>query len=423
MTDFKLYDNGIRAVHKKIGDSKTFSIMIYVMAGAANDPKGQDGIAHYAEHMFFKSTKSRSTKQIIFDLDSMGTSSNAATTRESTRFYLTTTTQFVEKAFDILTDCLKNPLYNENEMATEKKVVCSEIDMYDDDKMDCAYVNSVAQFFKKDFSMAHPVIGCKETVNAITRQNLIDFHEKFYTPGRIIVSTAGGVDFELVDEYIQKYLLPKFPKKEKPLSYKMQNQVFAPKTDGETLVKDTEQFYLFAVSNGFAQNVHDTLLIDLGSKIMGESMSSRLFQAVREERGLVYGIGTGHVGESFYGFSILEMACNYENAKEALSVIKDEFKKLKAHGFSKEELELAKTKKITNLILSNERSSNLVYIMASNLAYCDNLFDLDYEINEINAVTLDELNKFTTTYLSNMSYYATAVANKNDLKFMEILKD
>lgn len=423
MVDFKLYDNGIRAVHKKIGDTKAFSLMICVLAGAEQDPKGQEGIAHYAEHMFFKSTKNRTTKQIIFDLDNIGSKNNASTSREITRFYLTTTIKFIEQSFDILTDCLCNSLYLENEMETEKKVVCSEIEMYDDDKMDTAYRNSVSNFFDEDYSRKHDIIGSKQSVNAITRQNLIDFHKNNYTSGRIIISTAGGVDFEVVDEYIQKYIIPYFKTKEKPVSFKLENKVYAPEICGQTLIRETEQFYFSAIGTGFAKNSEEALLLDLSTRIMGGAMSSRLFQAVREEKGLVYDISAVHLGGKEYGYSVLEFACNYENAEQALVIIKDEINKLKQNGFTKEELELVKTKRNTSLIIDSERSSVMVNLLASELAYSDNLFDIDKEIEKVNAVTVDKLNDFVKNYLQNLRYCATAVANKKQLNFMNLLKD
>ena len=424
MTNFKTYDNGIRLIHKQMKETKTFSICLYVIAGSAQEKPEQAGLAHFCEHMFFKSTKNRTTKQIINDLDRIGSYSNAATSREATKFYLTTTSNFAEKSIEILTDCLINSIYLENEIESEKKVVCSEIDMYNDDNLDLAFQNSIKNFFNNNFSYAHNVIGSKETVNSFTKDSLIEFHKNFYTSGRIVISTAGENNFDEIDKYVQKYILPNFPNKETPITYKNESIVNLIKNNGEVIKKnDTEQFYFMAMSNGFSNSDRKSWLLSFASDIMGGSMSSRLYASVREEHGLVYGISTATMPLSNTGVAYLGFACNYSSAEKALQIIKEEFKKLKDYGFTQDELDLAKIQRKTHIIISDESSKNQSFLMASELVYKEKIRDIDEELNKIDNLKLEELNEFIKEYLSNFCYYITVVANKDEIDFMKILKN
>ena len=421
MINLKTYDCGVRLINDYSSDRKVANISFFVASGSGFDLKNKEGIAHFYEHMFFKSTKSRSAKKLLQELDSLGGLNNAYTSYDRTCYYGKVILSDVEKLFQILSDCFFNGLFLEDELNTEKGVVCSEIDKYEDDFMDCC-VNNLNEELFKGTNFAHPILGSKQSVMSIKKEDFEEYRTKNNSSGRLIVSISGGVDFQKAQNLVEKYILPNYKTKEEPIVYKNTN-LYIPKIEKNlvTLKKDTNQVYFLGVTPTIRSEDDNFLKLKLASIIFGGTMSSRLFTRMREKEGIVYQVQSfldnlclcGNFGVSF----ITEKS----TAKKALKAYKDEVQKVLNDGFSEEELKNTKHLFKTNLLIADENIDSKSRKNAASLLEKGESFDVFKTIEEIENIKLADLNDSFSTMLKQDFMYSI-VSKNDDLDVLNLLK-
>ena len=309
-------DNGLRVISEEIPYLETASVGVWVDAGARCEQPEINGISHLLEHMAFKGTQIRSARDIAEEIEAVGGHLNAYTSREQTAYFAKVLKDDTPLALDILADILQNPTFDEDELEREQTVVVQEIGQAQDTPDDIIfdYFQDIAF---PDQPLGRPVLGTSENVQSFTRDNLSAYMDQHYTPGRMVVSAAGNVDHDQLVELTNKTFL-------RSTSTVDNSNEEANYVGGHLYQsRDLEQVHLLIGFNGLAYKDQDYYALQVFSTLLGGGMSSRLFQKVREERGLAYSIysfSTSYVDSGLFGIyagtsadstcELIETVCN-----------------------------------------------------------------------------------------------------------------
>lgn len=275
--------NGIRLVYEKMPLLRSVSVGIFVKSGSMYEEEKEKGISHFIEHMLFKGTKNRSAKRIAEEMDYIGGHINAYTARECTCYYTKVLSEDLEKSVEILSDMYYNSLFSDEDIELERGVIIEEINMYEDSPEDLA-LDSVCEYMWRDNPLGYIISGDVKSVEGITREMLIDYMKRRYTPENTVISVAGCFQEDSLISLFEEYFcggenFPSSPLRE-PQFY---SGVY-------TRTKDIEQSHISIAYDAYTLSSKSLYSMSMLNNILGGSMSSRLFQRIREENGLCYSI-------------------------------------------------------------------------------------------------------------------------------------
>ncbi len=422
MYTLKIYENGLRVLYNFDASNQALSVNFITLVGGKDEDDSNRGIAHLLEHMFFKGTKKRTSKEINAEFDKLGIFVNAFTSKDKTVFYNLGLASHCEKMFDILSDCFFHSQFPQDELMLERKVVCSELEMYLDDNKDLVSTKS-EELALQGTEYEYTLGGTVESVSKIEREDLIKFRDKFYTPERLIISISGNVDFETIEAMINKYVLPNCKKEPAtPINYVIDSFEIDNKKRYELTKKDTDQYYCIMSYKGIGMNSEDMVAYRCMICALGGSMSSRLFRRVREEKGLVYtitafcsGLAKGQNGIQFY--------CNIDKAEETFKAIREVLDELRKDGFNEEDTKIAKNIRKTDLVLGTLHPSKKALSGGNALIYNDKILNIDEELADIDKVTIQDLNNAFNKYYDNKYLTIAVVARDNDIDPIKLLSE
>lgn len=377
--------NGVRVVIEPIKTVRSVAIGIWVGVGSRYENVEQNGISHFLEHMFFKGTKTRNAKEIAETFDSIGGHVNAFTSKEYTCYYAKVLDTHKEMALDVLADMFFESTFLEEELEKEKNVVLEEIKMYEDTPDDIVH-DYVSKASFGQHPLGYPILGTKETVQRFTRDDLFRFKDEMYAPESIVISVAGNVDESFIRN-IESHFGSfsnhhSLEKAEKPLFL------------SETLTrkKTTEQAHLCLGFEGLP--IGHVRLFDLVilNNIFGGSMSSRLFQEVREERGLAYSVFSYHSSFKDQGLLTIYGGTGSEQFDQLYNVILKEIESLKQKGVSSKEVQNSKEQLKGNVMLGLESTNSRMSRNGKNELLLKRHRSLDEIIEQVDAVTEESVN-------------------------------
>ena len=333
----KTLNCGIRMAMEKIPYVQSAAVGIWVKAGSADEDDRINGISHYIEHMLFKGTDNRTAKQIAEDVDRIGGNINAFTGKEATCYYIKTLDSNLEQACDILIDMFLNSQFDEVEMDKERMVILEEMKMTEDTPDDLAHDLLFEQVFQGT-PLERQIIGTEKSLAGIRRQDIIDYIKKEYTRDSIVISLAGNFDEDYMCSYFEGRLAQLTASKPERTK---SSRIYVPKF--QTRVKDVEQSHICMGVPGIQLDNDDLYYrMVLLNNIMGGSMSSRLFQNIREEKGLAYSVYSGHTSYMDAGAYFIYAGINSNKIQEAIEGIACELQLLKREGVTADELAMAK---------------------------------------------------------------------------------
>ncbi len=347
MVEKTVLDNGLTILTKKLSGTKAVSIGIWLNSGSRDEPPSLEGITHFLEHMFFKGTTKRSAHDIAIELDVLGGISNAYTTKESLCFYAKVLNKNVPKLMDIFLDILLDSTMDGEELEKERFVILQEIKMVEDSPED--YVHTLAcEKFWKGHPLGHPICGYRETISRIGRDNLIEYKGRILNPKRMVIAASGDIEHDDLVSIVEPVLGSLKNRQNNTLKrVPPHNEVFR-----EPVIKDLEQAHFCVVMPGVSLRQIERFPAYLTNTVFGNSMSSRLFQEVREKRGLAYAIYSFLNCYEDTGMFGVYAAVDPGNIDETFRVILDELKKVSDLGISEQELQLAKECSIGSMYLS-----------------------------------------------------------------------
>lgn len=416
MHQIKTYKNGIRLVVETMKGYESVSFNMFVNVGSMHEDDSNRGISHFIEHMLFKGTKKRTAVEIVTKLDSIGARVNAYTSQTETVFYTKSTKQSLDICVDILSDMFLNSTFEKKELDREKKVVLEELSMYEDNPSASVQQISGAAFYKGTV-LQYDVGGTKESVSAITKEDIIKYRTKNYIPSNLILSFAGNITMEEAEVYVEKYFNKYFNTEAKPIFIKTPDKKIIPKTQYVTKFKDNEQSHILITFPGL--NLHDKRYFSLVvfNTIWGSGMSCRLFQIIREKLGLVYSIYTSPESTNYGGSLSIMLSTNNKNISVALKAIRKAIETIVEDGVTNEELERAKTNLINNNILQYENTAFVSLFNAKNLSNYNKLKTKEQLLNKIKSVTKKDINDLAEEIYGKDNYVVALVGKdiKTDL--------
>ncbi len=411
--------NGVRIVGQRIEGFQSVSVGIWAHTGSANEiHEGERGITHFIEHMLFKGTKHRTAQQIAQEFDGMGGMLNAFTSKECTCYHARVAEDKLRDAFDILSDLVMYPSLDPDEMEKEKGVVIEEINMSEDTPEDLAHDLLSSAYFK-EHPLALPILGNKESVSGFTRDGLIEYIRRRYTPSALVVSAAGGLDFEFLCELVDKTLGNIIPNETNSELYPTFE---AGKGKLSMREKPVEQAHLCLAMPGYSLGDDRIFPMTVLNNIFGGSMSSRLFQLIREQRGLAYDIYSHPASYRNCGSFSVYTGVNSQYAAEVLKLIFEEMQKIAKDGVTKEEFKRAKDQLKGNYVLGLESTSSRMNAIGKSMTLINEITTAEKNIEKIEKVTIDDVHALLP-YVFDREKTSVSAAGKIDSKAIQAVFD
>jgi len=378
-----ILDNGIRLVTEQIPTLKSVTVGIWVNAGSRDESPAEAGYSHFIEHMFFKGTVARSATDISREIDALGGEMNAFTTRETTTFYVKVLDQHLPMALDLLSDLFLCSRLGRKEIEKEKQVVLEEIRMVQDDPEDLVQELHTKLVMGRH-PLSRPILGRESTIVRISRQDLLEYIDAHYRPEEIVVAIAGNFDHR----QLEKILARTFGGYRKSSS-RIPCKRWPPELQGGATLKQKplEQVHLCVGFEGVAAGHKDRYAVYALNAVLGGSVSSRLFQEIREKRGLSYSVYSFLSGYSDSGTITVYAGIRAREVERVLDLVWREIRKLARHGIDGHELKRTKDQMKGSLMLSLESSHSRMNKLAKDELITGTHTTLEDLIEEIDSVT------------------------------------
>lgn len=403
----KVLSNNLKVVYEKIPHARSVSAGVWVLSGSRYERIS--GMSHFIEHMLFKGTKTKTARQIAEKTDRCGGQLNAYTTREYTAFYSLTPADSLDDSLELLSDMINNSVFSKKDIELEKNVVLEEISMYEDSPEDLVFdLLEEHAFFGN--TLGRSITGTKESVNSITREEIKEHMESFYTPGNMILAVAGSFDEDRLIETAEKYF---GSAKERPVgTVTIKKPEFFTGTD--TVIKDIEQANVVVGFESFGYDNEERYPLIILNNALGGGMSSRLFQKIREESGLAYSVYTSVSNYRDTGIFAVYAGLAEKNLDSTLKIIESELNKVAKEGLTIDETERAKEQVAGSLILSGESVSSHMSALGRGMLLSGEVKDEDFLLSKIRTVTAEDVKRTAQMLFSGQKSFTQIVRGNRE---------
>ena len=406
--------NGLLVLTESMPHLRSVSMGVWIDCGSRDEEPAVNGISHFIEHMVFKGTTTRSAQQFAREVDAIGGNLDAFTGKETICFNLKVLDENVPAALDLLTDLVLHPTFSTEELAREQGVILEEIKM-DEDNPDYLVHELFTQNFWKHDALGRPILGTAETVSSFTQQVVLEEYARRFTPPNMLFTAAGNIDHDDFVAQVEQAFASLSASSATRIARHNTPQAYPHITLKNKKSLEQVQFCLAMPSLPVAapQRYAAFLL----NSILGGGMSSRLFQSIREERGLAYSIYSELSPFRDTGSLAVYAGCSADKAKEVLALTLVEFTRLKQEPISQEELGRAKSQLRGNMVLGLESSGSRMSSLARQQMYFSRFFSVDEITEEVNAVTAEEIQQLALDLLQPEKLALTLLGNLGGLKF------
>lgn len=391
MYEKKVLPNGVRLLSIPMRDTKTVTVLVFVGTGSKYETKKTNGTSHFLEHALFKGTEKWPTALVLSEaLDNVGAEFNAFTGAESTGYYIKADYTHLNLALEITADMIFNAKLDEKDIEKEKGVIIEEINMYNDNPQ-----RKIGELLEGlmygDQPAGWSILGEKETIKSLTKKDFTNYISTYYTCDNIVVSVAGNFIQEDLEEMVSKYFQPKVERGKKPEKLQVEEKQNEPKSLIHYKKTDQTHFYIAFRSriNALSQRRFAQSLL---ASIMGGNMSSRLFTAIREERGLAYYIHAGTDTTSDTGYLYANAGVDNMRVHDAIRATLAEFSKIRKDGITDAELEKAKNYFQGKIYIDLESSDSLAGFFGGQEIIKENVLTPEETVEKIKNVTKEEVN-------------------------------
>ncbi len=400
--------NGLRVITAPRPQIESVSLGIWVNTGSADETLEDNGISHFIEHMVFKGTKKRNSLQISEDIENVGGGTNAYTSRHFTCFYAKMLKNDLELAIDVISDFITSPLFDESEMIKEKEVVVQEIKQSLDAPDDLVFDYFQETCFPNQ-ATGRTILGPIETVRAFNAERMHRYMKNHYTASNMVVVAVGNLDHDRFVKMVEDRM--SMVVESSSVVSDKQEYVGGVKIE----CKDIEQTHLVLGFKGASYLNEDYYKYSVLSTILGGGMSSRLFQEIREKRGLVYTINSFNQSLKNTGVFGIYAGTTPNELGELIPVVADEIKKLVNDKVSNAELQRAKTQIKASLLMSLESSSTTAEILSRQLLLFNRIIPINETVEKIEAITKEDLQNISQNIFSSNPTYT--LLGCNDMKY------
>jgi len=376
--------NGLIVLSEEMPHIRSISIGIWMKTGSRDEAPEANGISHFVEHMVFKGTKTRSARDIARQVDSIGGNIDAFTGKEIICFNIKVLDEHLPVAMDILADLVKNPVFDPKDILREKGVILEEIKM-DEDNPDYLVHEIFTQNFWKDHPLGKPILGTKETVRSFEQEKILDYYRRRFVPNNMIISAAGNLNHRRFVELIREHFAGL---NAVPNGFHEPAPAVTPRIITRNK-KSLEQVQLCLGVQSHPISHEKRFVSYVLNTVLGGGMSSRLFQKIREEQGLVYSIYSDLNPYRDTGCLAVGAGTSLESTRSVVDSVLAEFRELKSQPIPAEELRRAKDQLKGSLMLSLESSTSRMSNLARQQMYFDRFLSMDETIEQIEGVTTD----------------------------------
>ena len=404
MTIIRELKNGVRVAMERMDHVRSVSIGIWVNTGSVREGDDEGGASHFIEHMAFKGTPTRTAEQIAAEMDAIGGSLNAFTSKECTCFYAKVLDEHLPIAVDLLSDITFHSTFEAEEIEREKRVIVEEILMTEDTPEDLTAERANALFFQQD-PLARPILGTRESVTAFDRERLLSYRAAHYTPRNTVVACAGHFE----EETLLKLLEDKLDLAASDLAAAPLRQAYPGGARAECVQKDIEQVHLTLMFPGFARDAAGQYPLAILSNIIGGSMSSRLFQSIREQRGLAYSVYSYPVFYASTGTFALYAGTGEAQAVEVVKLMREELARLRSDGVTPEEFDRCKAQLKGSYLLGLEGSGARMNVIGKVALLQNREYREEDTLNRIACVTIKDVEDMIPTVLDESQMCASFV--------------
>lgn len=401
-----LLSNGIRVITEELSFVHSVSIGIWVGTGSRYENETNHGISHFLEHMLFKGTHKRTAKEIAESLETVGGQLNAFTAKEHTCYYAKVLNDNFDLATDVLADMLLNSIFKEEDIEKERNVILEEIKMYEDTPDELVHDIYAKTVWHSD-PLGKSIIGTIDSVGQISREQLISFYESYYVPQNIVIAVVGNIKREAVLDRLEELFAQLSG--ERP-----RINLSAPQPSNHTniVIKDIEQMHLCLGVPGLPSQHEDIYALSVLNHVLGGGLSSRLFQEVREERGLTYAIYSYHSGYSNTGLFGIYAGTSEQNSREVVGIILKQIADIKKHSITKEELENTKQHIKGTILLSLENINNRMNRIGKSEISYNRIITPNEVVESVLKVTREDVMKIAENIFSWGHFAFAAVGPK-----------
>lgn len=382
-----ILDNGVKIVSYPMAEKQSAALGIWINVGGRYESGENKGSSHFLEHMLFKGSKKYSCRRIKESIEGVGGSLNGFTSEELTCYLVKMPAKYLKLALDVLSDMVLNPLLSAQEIEKEKTVILEELKMYKDQPQSYVY-ELLDELLWPKHPLGEPIIGTVESVNSVTRESLSLFRGKYYTPSNIVISAAGGLDADKLSKDVSG-IFASCEQKDKNDFVKATRQQDKPQL--KVFYKDTEQTHLAMGFHSMKRGHKLKYAQGILHVILGANMSSRLFNELREKRGLAYEIGTQVKRFDDTGAFLVHAGIDNRKVADTVGLILKELEKIKSAPVAKDEFSRAKEFYLGQLMLALEDTLDHMLWLGDHVAVEDRTYTLSQIVKDVNEVTISDV--------------------------------
>lgn len=402
-------ENGLVILTDRMPGVRSATLGFFFRVGARHEPAHLNGISHFIEHTVFKGTAKRTALDIAIEQDRLGGNFDAFTTHEETGFAVKVIDDQLNEAFDLLSDMLMNPRFDEADLESEQRVIIEEMKMVDDSPED-----HLSDIFSEAFFPGHTlgmnIAGKPETVRTFNREIARKFHLENYTTGNVVIAAAGNVEHQQIEDLVLN------------ASFNLsraggRSELKLPQTASPFIIKnrsDLEQAHLIIATPFVAATDKRRYAADLLEGILGGGMSSRLWQKIREERGLAYSVGASAIMYQDCGVFSISAGTSPQQVSEVVDLAIAEIRDIVQNGVTADELELAKQQSVSSILLGLEDSASRAASLAQLELTHGRQISLEESLENLNAVTLSDVHSLAQEYFRNGNIAFAALGDLTD---------
>jgi len=395
MVDIKKLSNGIRVIFEHIPTTNIFSAGMFIKAGSNYESDSYKGISHFIEHMVFKGTADKNAKDIAVISDCIGGMLNAYTGKDLTCFFIKTTEDNSKTALDLIADMLTHSLFDKQLIENEKKVVIEEIAMYEDSPEDYVH-DKLEEAMWAGNALSYPILGYRDTVRSFTKEMILKYMSDFYVSENIVISITGCFDEEAILAVLEQDFSCFENKKcsicDEGTCVDIKNVYIENR-------KKIEQTYLSMAFPGVPHDDDERYPFAVLSGALGQSMSSRLFQIIREEKALVYNIGSSNEFYQNGGILNIYAGCNPDRFDEMMTCIEGIINDLSRDGLDDEEISRSRDQIRCSMLLGMETTDSRMMSNGRNLLLRGRAVTREEAITKIDAVTKEDIENIISKYI------------------------
>jgi len=417
-----VHASGLRIVAEEVPSVRSAAVGIWVNVGSRDETPAVAGASHFLEHLLFKGTTRRNALEISSSIEAVGGEMNAFTSKEYTCFYARVIDTDLPMAIDVVSDLITSSIVSALDVDAERKVVLEEIAMRDDDPSDLVH-DLYAETYYGDTQLGRPILGTVDSIKSMSRNSVFNYYKKRYLPQDLVVAVAGNIKHKKVVEMVERALGADGFLNVKGTPQIRGNESIrkAKQTSVGLMTRKTEQAHMFYGMEGVARHDDRRFAMGILASALGGGMSSRLFQEIREKRGLAYSVyayaqqfaGSGQIG--FYA------GCNPSKAIEVIEIIREVLTDVAEHGMTHEEIERAKGAVRGSLVLSQEDSGSRMSRIGKNEIVYGQIMGFDEILKEIAGVSHEDVRKVASEFLTKTPTLALVGPFKSESAFEKVL--